>query len=125
MIEHCELLYDEEFKYTKDEEPHVVSYETEEVATKMGRKGGEFKEVPYHTDNSEVTFILALSELDRDYDGGGTVVEMLHKRDVINLLQVNEESGARNARTCANKGRCRCLRVCPLSTKSRRALTRA
>ncbi|GMI39906.1 hypothetical protein TeGR_g239, partial [Tetraparma gracilis] len=57
-----------EFEWTKTEEPHVVSYETQEEAARLQREGGEeFASVPYHTDNAEVTFIAALSEPGEDF----------------------------------------------------------
>ena len=88
LILHANELYGGEYEYTKTEEPHIVSYETKEVAAKLGgRKLKEFASVPYHTDNSEITYLVALSAMDEDYVGGGTIVEQFHPNKPINLLQ--------------------------------------
>ena len=66
-----------------------MSYETAEIVEEKAREGGkdkEFVEVPWHTDNSEKTFIVALSG-EGEYRGGGTVIERLSKKTPVNLAQ--------------------------------------
>ena len=54
--------------FTKSSEPHIVVYDADHA-----RDEG-YRRVEMHTDASDVTFIMALSDGDRDYKGGGTVI---------------------------------------------------
>ena len=77
------LLYDDEsewgkgpFVYTKEDEPHICVYDTNKP---IAKSKNFFTEVEYHTDNSTLTWLLALSG-DEDYSGGGTFFEDAKKR---------------------------------------------
>ncbi len=59
-------LYNCEVDWTKNAEPHIVVYDAE--------KSG-FTSVEYHTDSSDITFIVSLNKKGEDFVGGGTLFE--------------------------------------------------
>ncbi|GMI08632.1 hypothetical protein TrVE_jg11345 [Triparma verrucosa] len=76
----CEQLYGSKMDWTQRNEPHIVSY----IHTGSSKEG--FTHVDWHTDSSEVTFLLSLSPL-KSYSGGGTVIEAESKEKHIHLGQ--------------------------------------
>ena len=60
------------FTLTKSDEPHVVVYDTTKT---MKASKTFFTEVEFHTDNSTLTWIIALSDDATEYRGGGTFFE--------------------------------------------------
>ncbi|GMH53481.1 hypothetical protein TrRE_jg13 [Triparma retinervis] len=69
IVSSVNALYSGSFEYTKSSEPHVVVYD----ASVPDVEG--YRRVAFHTDASDVTFIVALSSNGGDYEGGGTVIE--------------------------------------------------
>ncbi|GMI02335.1 hypothetical protein TrLO_g7420 [Triparma laevis f. longispina] len=76
----CEQLYGSSMEWTQKNEPHIVSY----IHTGVEKEG--FTHVGWHTDSSDITFLLSLSPL-ASYSGGGTVIEAESKEKHIHLGQ--------------------------------------